>query len=175
MQITVQTISSKSVTTKYGPKPTFSIKGTDGQWYKCGFTKPKCNEGDTIEVDVKETTYGTEITDPKNITVVGGGSVSVPSASAPRSGGGASRGGYDRVFPVPALSPERAIIRQNALTNARELYVGSGDPKKLSAVDLNDAAHHIIEIARIFESYSTGDIDKAMAMAEVAAEGMIDA
>lgn len=173
MQITVQTISSKSVTTKFGPKPVFSIKGTDNNWYKCGFTKPKCSEGDTIEVNVKETDYGSEITDPKNITIVGGGGVSVPSASPVRSGGTASRGGYDRVFPVPALSPERAIIRQNALTNARELYVGTLDTKK--GVSLDDAAKHIIEVARIFEAYSTGDIDKAAAMAEVAAEGLIDA
>lgn len=174
MQITVQTISSKSVTTKFGPKPVFSIKGTDGQWYKCGFTKPKCSEGDTIEVNVKETDYGSEITDPKNITVVGGGGVSVPTASAPRPTGGGSRGGYDRVFPVPALSPERAIIRQNALTNARELYVGTLDPKS-KGTSLDDAAQHIIDIARIFEAYSTGDIDKAAAMAEAAMEGMIDA
>ena len=173
MQITVQTISSKSVTTKYGPKPTFSIKGTDGQWYKCGFTKPKCNEGDTIEVDVKETTYGTEITDPKNITVVGGGGVSVPSTSAPRSGGGASRGGYDRVFPVPALSPERAIIRQNALTNAREMVVASFGGKPFDANE--SVAHSIIAMARQFEAYSTGDLDKAAAFEEAAMEAMIDA
>lgn len=172
MQITVQTISSKAVTTKFGPKPTFSIKGTDGQWYKCGFTKPKCVEGDTIEVNVKETDYGTEIVDPKNITVVGGSPISVPTPSAARSGGSSGRSGYDRVFPVPALSPERAIIRQNALTNARELYVGTLTGKKEVALD--DAARHIIDIARIFEAYSTGDIDKAEAMAEMTA-GVIDA
>lgn len=172
MQITVQTISSKAVTTKFGPKPTFSIKGTDGQWYKCGFTKPKCVEGDTIEVNVKETDYGTEIVDPKNITVVGGSPISVPTPSGTRSGGSGSRSGYDRVFPVPALSPERAIIRQNALTNARELYVGTLTGKKEVALD--DAARHIIDIARIFEAYSTGDIDRAEAMAEMTA-GVIDA
>lgn len=173
MQITVQSISSKAVTTKFGPKPVFSIKGTDGQWYKCGFTKPKCSEGDTIEVTVKETDYGSEIADPKNITVVGGSAISVPTPSASRSSGSGGRTGYDRVFPVPALSPERAIIRQNALTNARELYVGTLTGKKEVALD--DAAQHIIDIARIFEAYSTGDIDKAAAMAEVANEGLIDA
>lgn len=175
MQITVAQISNKSVTTKFGPKPVFSIKGTDGTWYKCGFTKPKCSEGDTIEVEIKETDYGTEITDPKNIRVVGGGGVSVPTAGASRSAGGGGRTGYDRVFPVPALSPERAIIRQNALTNARELYVGTLDPKTAKDVDLADAAQHIISIARMFEAYSTGDLDKAAAMAEASMEGTIDA
>lgn len=169
MQITVAQISSKSVTTKFGPKPVFSIKGDDGTWYKCGFTKPKCSEGDTIEVDVKETDYGTEIIDPKNIRAVGGGGVSVPTASAPRSSGGGGRAGYDRVFPVPALSPERAIIRQNALTNARELVVAShgGKPYDLTSTHMTQ---DIIAIARMFESYSTGDIDKAEAMAEIAGE-----
>ena len=174
MQITVQTISSKSVTTKFGPKPVYSIKGDDGNWYKCGFTKPKCSEGDTIDVNVKETDYGSEITDPKNITIVGGGGVSVPTTGTPSRSGGGGRTGYDRVFPVPALSPERAIIRQNALTNARELYVGTLTGKK-ETLALDDAAQHIIDIARIFEAYSTGDIDKAEAMAEVAKEGLIDA
>jgi hypothetical protein len=151
----------------------FSIKGTDGQWYKCGFTKPKCSEGDTIEVTVKETDYGSEITDPKNITVVGGGGISVPTPSAPRSSGGGGRTGYDRVFPVPALSPERAIIRQNALTNARELYAATHGGKPFTFGET--AAMNIIDVARIFEAYSTGDIDKAAAMAEVAKEGLIDA
>ena len=169
MQITVAQISSKSVTTKYGPKPVFSIKGDDGTWYKCGFTKPKCSEGDTIEVDVKETDYGTEIIDPKNIRSIGGSGISVPTTSAPRSSGGGGRAGYDRVFPVPALSPERAIIRQNALTNAREMVVASygGKPYDLTSLHM---AQDIIAIARIFESYSTGDIDKAEAMAEIAGE-----
>lgn len=172
MQITVAQISSKSVTTKYGPKPVFSIKGDDGTWYKCGFTKPKCSEGDTIEVDVKETDYGTEIIDPKNIRAVGGGGISVPTAGAPRSSGGASRGGYERVFPVPALSPERAIIRQNALTNARELVVAKFGGKPFEAT--YEVLDQIIKTAREFEAYSTGDIDKAEAMAEMTA-GEIDA
>lgn len=173
MQITVAQISSKSVTTKFGPKPVFSIKGDDGTWYKCGFTKPKCSEGDTIEVDVKETDYGTEIIDPKNIRAVGGGGVSVPAASPARSAGGGGRAGYDRVFPVPALSPERAIIRQNALTNARELYVATHGGKPFTFGET--AAASIIEVARMFEAYSTGDLDRAVAVAEMAMEGAIDA
>ena len=40
----VEAESTKDVTTKWGVKPTYSIK-VNGTWVKCGFKKPPCNTG----------------------------------------------------------------------------------------------------------------------------------
>jgi hypothetical protein len=67
------------------------------------------------------------------------------------------------------LDRDRTIARQNALTNARELYLGlyrhhipantaeEGEP---DAIDYASSAQDIIDIAYKFEAYTTGDIEK---------------
>lgn len=57
------------------------------------------------------------------------------------------------------LDRERSIARQNALTNARELYIAFK-----TAPDLETAAQEVIKIAYVFEAYTTGDLEKTEAM-----------
>jgi hypothetical protein len=60
------------------------------------------------------------------------------------------------VFPIPALHGDRAIVRQNSLTNAVQLL---REDKELAKLTPNDRATSIIAIARMFEAYSCGDLD----------------
>lgn len=163
--ITVKRITSKEVKTRYGDKPAYSVQAEDGTWYKHGFKKPPFKEGDTVDVDVKETSYGPEITSSK---VVSGGTGSAPATRTTGTGVGGGYGG--KVFPVPALHGDRSIIRQNSLTNAREAWVASKGGKPFDVDEA--AAHTIINIARVFESYSCGDIDLAMAKRMASDDGV---
>lgn len=39
-------------------KTLYSVKGTDGVYYGCGFDKPPCNDGDTVELEWYENDKG---------------------------------------------------------------------------------------------------------------------
>lgn len=148
----VESLGTKEVKTRFGMKPTFSMK-VDGEWYKLGFTKPKCDKGDEVSFSYVEGTYGREV-DAKAISVGSGAkSAPTPGAAAPRA---APSYGGKGVFPIPALDGQRAIVRQNALTNARELVVGCAGGK---AFDADEEVVRIIAIARKFEAYACGDLD----------------
>ena len=46
----VEQVATKDVSTKFGVKPTFSLK-VNGSWVKCGFKNPNASVGDEIEFD----------------------------------------------------------------------------------------------------------------------------
>jgi hypothetical protein len=71
-------------------------------------------------------------------------------------------GGGKGVFPIPALDGQRAIVRQNAITNARELYAASKGGKVFDFS--RDVAAEIVSVARFFEAYACGDLDMAAAI-----------
>jgi len=161
----VEAVSTKDVTTKFGVKPTYSFK-VNGTWIKCGFKNPSVDVGYTVDFDGVTGTYGIE-TKAVNIlsraiaAPVVTASTAVPTTAAPKSYGG----GYkDKVFPIPALHGDRAIVRQNALARATDLYIAArgGKPFELetSTLDL------VIKLARKFEAYTAGDLDMAEAMEE---------
>jgi len=148
----VEAMGSKEVKTKFGMKPTYSFK-LDGEWFSMGFTKPKFGKGDSVSFDYSETTYGNSV-DAKSVSVTGGGAAPASASVVKPAFGGGGKG----VFPIPALDGQRAIVRQNALTNARELYVAA-EGNSFG----REAAMDIIAVARIFESYACGDLDAEMA------------
>ena len=161
----VEAVSTKDVTTKFGVKPTYSFK-VNGGWIKCGFKNPSVDVGYTVDFDGVTGTYGIE-TKAVNIlsraiaTPVVTASTAVPTTTAPKSYGG----GYkDKVFPIPALHGDRAIVRQNALARATDLYIAArgGKPFELEASTLD----LVIKLARKFEAYTAGDLDMAEAMEE---------
>ena len=167
MSGTVEAVSTKDVTTKFGVKPTFSMK-INGAWVKCGFKNPNVDVGYTVDFDGVTGTYGLET---KAVNIISRSAAPTPTASAPTAsvpvpsksyGGG---GGYkDKVFPVPALHGDRAIVRQNALARATDIYIAArgGKPFDLesSTLDL------VIQFARKFEAYTAGDLDMAEALKE---------
>jgi len=161
----VEAVSTKDVTTKFGTKPTYSIK-INGGWVKCGFKNHNANVGDEVEFDGNTGTYGLET---KAVAVLrrGAGAApavtsSTPAAAAPQA---KTFSGYkDKVFPIPPLHGDRAIVRQNALARATDLYVAArgGKPFELEAENLD----FVIKLARKFEAYTAGDIDMMEAIEE---------
>lgn len=158
----VEAITTKDVTTRFGVKPTYSLK-VDGYWLKHGFKKPACNVGDTISFDGETGTYGLET---KSVTVTAKGEPgAAPVASVTSTKPASSGSTYSaRVFPIPALHGDRSIVRQNALARSTELYVGArgGKPFDLDLV----TSDLIIRMARQFEAYTAGDLDLAAAKKE---------
>ena len=146
--------------TKFG-KYSVLVNGT---WYgtKEEWAKVKPVNGDVVEFDDGGAKY------TKNMRVVTSGGSAAPSGggSAPaKPSGGYSRGS----FPIGLEDGQRSIIRQNALTNARELV------SKTVGLEFDPSAtvELIIDIAREFEAYTAGDIERYEA--EAKKEEMADA
>jgi hypothetical protein len=161
----VEAVSTKDVTTKFGVKPTFSFK-VNGNWIKCGFKNPDVAVGYTVDFDGVTGTYGIE-TKAVNITArtaapIMAAAPTATAAPAAKSYGGSSY--KEKVFPIPALHGDRAIVRQNALARATDLYIAArgAKPFELEASTLDV----IIKFARKFEAYTAGDLDMAEAMSE---------
>ena len=159
----VEAVTTKDVSTKFGTKPTFSLK-VNGSWVKCGFKNPNAAVGDEVEFDGNTGTYGLET---KAVNVLRKGANVVPSskpqaAATPAKG---SFGGYkEKVFPIPPLHGDRSIVRQNALARATELYIAARGGKPF---DLDDTTIGlVIKFARKLEAYTAGDIDLLEAIEE---------
>lgn len=152
---TVQSITNKSITTKLGIKPVYSAQ-VGGQWFDFGFKKPTFNVGDNVTFEYTDGTFGKKA-DPASVSVAGGTLPAPKSAMLPSYNG--------KAFPVPALHPDRSIVRQNSVTNARELvssagtFYDSGEPTEFKVNSWDEAADIIIKLARKFEAYSCGDLD----------------
>lgn len=100
-----------------------------------------------------------------------------PPADAPVTAAkmfGKSSGGFvAKEFPVPPFHPDRSIIRQNSLAHATDLinaigygYIGGSLAHAPTAAEY---AERIIEVARMFEAYSSGDLDVAIVEEEMRA------
>jgi hypothetical protein len=162
----VEAVSTKEVSTKFGVKPTWSLK-VNGTWVKAGFKDPKTKAGDEVEFDGVTTTYGLE-TKTVNIIKVGTGVVPVAApvvtsstvTAVPKT----SYARADKVFPIPPLHGDRSIVRQNALARATDLYIGArgGKPFEFDVASLD----LVISFARKFEAYTAGDLDMAQAVKE---------
>jgi len=169
---TITAITSEPRSTKYGTRNVHYVH-VNGERYQLGFGKVDVKVGDVVDFDEGDKGYGPEVV--KGSIVVLAGAVAVPTGSviavapatpavgdipfaAPKSGK------QSGIFPIPALSGERAILRQNASTQARELYLAlTLTPQP----DLDKAVLEIIRIARKFEAYTAGDLDMDAAKAEM--------
>jgi hypothetical protein len=151
----------ESISTKFG-KWSILVNGT---WYGTKVEwKPKMevNKGDTVSFDDGGGKF------VKALKVVGSG---VTTVVAGGEGGGASRTAQPEVGRV-ALSRDRAIIRQNSVTNATNLI--SNFIKNYKT--LEEAIEAVISTAQAFEHYSTGDMEveeakRAMAELSAASDG----
>jgi hypothetical protein len=167
----VEAVSTKDVNTKFGLKPTFSIK-VNGNWVKCGFKTHGASVGDEVEFDGNTGTYGMET---KAVNVIRRGVGAVPSAGVTSSTAAPTplttygKGVYkEKVFPIPALHGDRAIVRQNALARATDIFIAARGGKPF---ELDESTFTlVISFARKFEAYTAGDLDMAEAVAEQASE-----
>ena len=164
----VEAVSTKEVNTKFGAKLTYSMK-VNNAWVKCGFKDPGVQVGYTVDFDGITGVYGVEA---KAVNITNRTVAAAPSPAPTAGGGGAatpkaaySSSGYkEKVFPVPALHGDRAIVRQNALARATDLYIAArgGKPFDLETTTLD----LVIKFARKFEAYTAGDLDMAEMMME---------
>lgn len=160
-------IVTKTVTTKFGPKPVFSIVMEDGETYAFGFKKPAFKAGDDIEYTSTEGKYGKEM-DATSVRVTSSGKTPAPVTVTSPTAGGKWNPAPAKPFPIPPLHGDRAIIRQNSLTNARETVLSLSD-RNVAWGD-EEWATRIIAMARMFEAYSAGDLDMEQAVKELGAK-----
>lgn len=130
-----------------------------GKWYSSKF-EIKAGKGDTVEFDDKDKGY-------VNALKV----VSAGSGGATKSSFG-GRGATTVGFPVGFDTKDRSIVRQNSLSNAVKLVgdLYSGVEVDGSEESLEKVAVLCVNVARIFEAYSSGD-DDAKAAAKMLEEG----
>jgi hypothetical protein len=161
MTYMIEEISSKDVVTKFGPKPAYRIKA-NGTWFSYGFKKPTFKVGDNVAFNASEGKYGPEV-DVATVRLLGSGAAApAPSGEAPAAAPARTYGAPAKVFPVPKTHGDRSIIRQNALTNARESIVALAVAGKEKFDSDEVLAAKIISLAKQFESYTSGDLDAFM-------------
>jgi len=151
IQGTVEAVYHNKVNTQWGEKQTEKFK-INGQYFSGGFKKWGANKGDEVELNYDTNSKG--YNDIKAMIVTAKGEQSM----ADNSVGTTVRGSKGRSFPVDPLAPERTINRQNALTNAVNFCTSfATEETPVTTVD-------VISVAREFEAYTCGDIDKEEAI-----------
>jgi hypothetical protein len=149
------------------------IRLDDGEWYGA-FTASMLSgilPGMTVGFDYADGKIGPSGKPYRNIRgkvtpATAGGSapthapiVSNSSSSAPK---------YQEKVGEPILSNSRCIIRQNSLTNAVNLFKSYVDkPTFVDEKGFREIAENIIQIAELFEAYSSGDADEEEAKKEL--------
>jgi hypothetical protein len=170
MSYIIENISEKEVNTKFGPKKAYSINA-NGERYSYGFKKPTFVIGDEIDFQFTENTYGKNV-DLTSVRLINKGTGAPPPSTAVSGATAPSKPSYGtpKVFPIPALHGDRAIVRQNSITNAVKLITDS--VHSTDEADWEQLADIAISIARKFEAYSCGDLDmeQAISMAEAKAD-----
>ena len=165
MSYIIENITTKEVTTKFGPKPAYTITA-GGERFSYGFKKPAFAIGDEVDFQYTENTYGKNVDLASVQMLKKGAGAPTPSAST-ASPGKAPYSPPSKVFPIPLLHGDRAIVRQNSITNATKAVAdfssGADGPE-----DIDSYAEMIIAVARKFEAYSCGDLDAQAAEAMVA-------
>lgn len=163
----IENITTKDVNTKFGPKPAYTIIA-NGEKFSYGFKKPTFAVGDTVDFQFTESTYGKQV-DATSVRMISkGDGKAMVSAATVSSAPTKTYTPPSKVFPIPPLHGDRAIVRQNSITNATKL-VSDVQAKSKSEIDVMVLANTIVEVAKVFEAYSCGDND-AMA-AELLASG----
>jgi hypothetical protein len=162
MSYTIENITTKEVTTKFGPKPAYTIIA-NGERFSYGFKKPTFAIGDEIDFQFTVNTYGNNV-DLTSVQMIKKGTGTPVTASA--SPAKAPYSPPSKVFPIPLLHGDRAIVRQNSVTNATKAmgdFISDKD-----GISIEDYASEILRVARMFEAYSCGDLDAQAAEAMVA-------
>lgn len=139
---TVQGVVERKAQNKYG----WGIL-VDGKWYNSKY-ELKCDKDDTVEFEDGGKNYANRL---KVVSSGGGGGTAKPSAG----GRTYSRG----KFPIEPDDGQISIIRQNALGAAINYMSAANMLAGKPADDLPT----IIDVARSFEEYTSGELDREAA------------
>jgi hypothetical protein len=146
------TTVSGFVKAKSANKFGFGIMVND-KWYNSK-SEIGCSKGDEVEFDDGGKNY------IRDLKITKGSSDTTTTSSSPMASKGSSGASYARgVFPLATNDGSRSIVRQNSITNAVALYTSVVGDVVSKPEDLENVAYSVINIARIFEKYSAGDID----------------
>lgn len=168
MSYIIENITQKEVNTKFGPKPAFTVHA-NGERFSYGFKKPTFKIGDTVDFQYTENTYGKNV-DLTSVRLLSKGEGAPAVSGAAVGGSSPAPKAYSapaKVFPIPPLHGDRAIVRQNSITNAVKAVADIIDGDDMN-IDLY--VDTIISVARKFEAYSCGDLDAAQAEEMVSKE-----
>ena len=148
----VEAVSVKNRETKKGILPATSFK-VNGEWYSGGFKTWEVDKGDEVSLTYETNARGYKDVKGIAVTAKNPGAATPANTGVPRPG---------RSFPIDPLAPERTINRQNALTAAAHLIAALW---ATGEVDVNEPLHEtVVALAREFEAYTTGDIDREEAL-----------
>ena len=142
-----------------------AFKLEDGTWYsgnKKGVSFAYLNRGDVVSFEFNRNGDFKNVQSPR-VDVDGS------SSGAPTSGGG-SRQASPSGFPVAKTHGGRAINRQNALGHAVHSMVQRYTEAAIHKMSREEYVADVIATARLFEAYTTGDIE-ADAAAKLMEEG----
>lgn len=146
----ISAVNANKKTSAAGKPYTLYTITVDGNEYEVGFKKPSADRGDTVNFEW-ELKYGRK--------AIVDGSLSKGAASAgssvPSNTGGGRSYGAAKPFPVPADHGDRSILRQNAVTNAREIIKQFGDTGE--GISIEEYTARVIGIAMLVEAYTAGD------------------
>ena len=142
----------EGISTKYAGKLALKVVG-DPNWYstKVEWLNVRPDKGDKISFD--NGNPGEKFLKKVQILEKGAGS---PADAPSEKFAPVARKGFGS-FPIAPLDGQRSIIRQNSLGHAVASLTASGVLKGLKEEDLTST---VINVARIFESYSAGDIER---------------
>ena len=133
----------------------YSIK-VNGNFFNSKW-EPACNKGDVVEFDDGGKKYINSLKVVGGTAPVAGGTATpyaAPGGGYASAGGAAKRyrnNGEEGGFPIHPGAYERALDRRNALNAAVSYSEGRA---------LVDTPEEIVKVARYFEAYTTGDLER---------------
>lgn len=154
----VELTGTREVDTRNGKKDTYSFK-VNGTWYKTGFKNPGVSKGQIVSFDYTPGKWGNDV-DVASIVI--GGSATPPPPNSVQAPAKPFRNGG---FPIDPLDGQRSILRQNAVTNAREIVALSS--VECESMSVEHLLSLILTTAKHIEAYTSGDDDMEAAKASV--------
>jgi hypothetical protein len=143
----------------------------NGEWYSAYRPLPEAlGQGVVVEFDFVSKGQWKNING--SVQTVSGATSTHDASQAPEATGGGTKfapqlpnhyqntnyASLIKQFPLPFDHPDRAIVRQNSLTNAVNLLTSMG--MDLTKVGVDHMVDHVLEVAQKFEEYSTGDLER---------------
>ena len=127
----------------------------DDTWYSAFNPIKNVERGDIVSFEYQ--TKGS-FNNIKGAVVVGGSADTGDGGSPAKSAPAKSWGGSKK-FPVPVDDGVRAINRQSAVAQATVAMKDRFTDAQLHKMDADEFTTHVIEMARFYEAYTTGDLD----------------
>jgi hypothetical protein len=121
-------------------------------WYRTGFKEADLKVGDSVEFVPTSDKWGLNV-NPADIKLL--------TWEFPASTPSALKSYTAKGFPIAPLEGQRAIVRQNSLSNAREVVMQLVERAAVDAFTDDALATRIIRLASMFEAYSCGDNETA--------------